>query len=138
MDEPELRYADGPTTTVSAVVAATPAEVWALVTDVNLSARFSGEFQGAEWIDGATTAALGSRFVGHNRHPAMGEWDSTSTVVELDHERAFAWAVSDPDAPGALWRFTLDAVDGGTRLTQTVRLGPGRSGLTLAIEAMPD
>lgn len=138
MDEQELRYADGPTASVTAVVAAPPADVWALVTDINLSARFSSELQGAEWLDGATELALGARFAGHNRHPAAGEWESTSTVVELEPERSFAWAVSDPNNPAALWRFTLEPADGGTRVTQSVRIGPGRSGLSPAIEAMPD
>ena len=36
------------------------------------------------------------------------------------------------------WRFTVEKVPGGSRLRYHVRLGPGRSGLTPAIEAMPD
>jgi hypothetical protein len=43
-----------------------------------------------------------------------------------------------PDVAAAQWRFTLEPVDGGTRVSQWVRLGPGRSGLTPAIERMPD
>ena len=34
--------------------------------------------------------------------------------------------------------FTFEPVDGGTRLTQWCRLGPGRSGLNPAIDKMPD
>ena len=42
--------------------------VWALVTDIDLPARFSSEFQGATWLDDGP--AVGARFVGHNHHPA--------------------------------------------------------------------
>jgi len=50
------------------------------------------------------------------------------------------WAVGDPDQPSALWRFTLvaDADGTGTRLTQWMQIGPGPSGISAAIEAMPD
>lgn len=133
-----LRYADGPTTEVSRVIPATPSELWPYVTDINLSARFSSEFQGAEWLDGATGPSLGARFVGTNEHPVVGRWQVTCTIVELEPERAIGWVVEDVDDPAARWRFTLEPVEGGTRVTQWCRIGPGRSGLSPAIERMPD
>ncbi|MFN3256821.1 MAG: SRPBCC family protein [Ilumatobacter sp.] len=133
-----LRYAEGPTTEVSRVIAASPADLWEHVTDINLSAKFSTEFQGAEWLDGATEPALGARFRGSNEHPAVGSWQVECTIVEYEPERAVGWAVQDPDDPAARWRFTLEAVDGGTRVTQWCQLGPGRSGLTPAIKRLPE
>ena len=60
-------------------------------------------------------------------------------VTECAPPRAFEWAVGDPDFPSARWRFDLDPQPGGgTRLRQWVRIGPAPSGLTPAIEAMPD
>jgi hypothetical protein len=50
----------------------------------------------------------------------------------------FAWAVGDPGQPSATWRFTLRPEHAGTTLSQLVRLGPGRSGLSIAIGQMPD
>ena len=41
MDADQLRYADGPSTEATTTIAATPAAVWALVTDIQLPARFS-------------------------------------------------------------------------------------------------
>jgi uncharacterized protein YndB with AHSA1/START domain len=133
-----LRYADGPTTEVSRVIPARPERIWALVSDIQLPARFSTEFQGAEWLDGARGPALGARFRGTNRHPVVGEWQAECTVVEYEPGRVFGWQVTGPDGPAAQWRFTLEPVDGGTRLTQWCRIGPGRSGLSPAIEKMPD
>lgn len=133
-----LRYADGPTTEVSRVIAASPGALWPLVSDVDLPARFSSEFRGAEWLDGATRAELGARFRGTNEHPVVGRWQVECTIVEYEPERVIGWEVAGPDGAAARWRFTLEPVDGGTRVTQWCRIGPGRSGLSPAIERMPD
>ena len=132
------RFADGPTVAVEVRVDAPPEAVWPAVTDVDLPARFSEEFRGGTWAEGAAGPALGARFEGRNSHPRIGEWRTTSTVVAYEPGRLFAWAVGDPEHPGASWRFELEADGDGTRLRQRVRLGPGPSGLTPAIEAMPD
>jgi hypothetical protein len=134
----ELRYADGPSTEVSTVIAAPAATVWALVTDIALPAKFSSEFEGAEWLDGATGPSLGARFVGHNRHPAAGAWDTVSTICELEPARRFGWVVGDADHPSAQWRFDLAERQNTTTLTQWMRMGPARSGINVAIDAMPD
>ena len=133
----QLRYADGPTTEVSRVFAASPGDLWEYVADINLPARFSSEFQGAEWLDGATEPALGARFRGTNEHPVVGRWQVECTIVEYEPEQVIGWIVNDPADPAARWRFSLEPVDGGTRLTQWCQIGPGRSGLSPAIERMP-
>jgi len=132
-----MRYADGPTADVTVLVEAPPERVWPLVTDIDLPARFSSELQGARWLDEGR--GLGARFVGRNQHPVAGTWETTCVVTECAPPRAFEWAVGDPDFPSARWRFDLDPQPGGgTRLRQWVRIGPAPSGLTPAIEAMPD
>jgi uncharacterized protein YndB with AHSA1/START domain len=133
-----MRYADGPSVEVEVHVDAPPARVWELVSDIDLPARFSEEFQGAEWIEDAAGPALGARFQGTNRHPAIGEWQTTSVLVALESERVFAWAVGDADNPSSSWRFELEPDGDGTRLRQSCVLGPGPSGLSRAIEQRPD
>lgn len=98
----------------------------------------SSELQSVEWLDGTVGPALGARFLGRNRHESFGEWANTSSIVEFDQGRVFAWAVGDPDDPAAIWRFQLTPKDSGTRLRQWAQLGPGPSGLSFAIERMPD
>jgi len=137
-DQPELRYSDCPTTQAELMVAAAPAVVWALVCDIQLPARFSSEFDGGEWLDGATRPALGARFTGRNHHPAVGSWQTTSTICEYEPEQVLGWAVGSPGRPAARWRFTLAAEADGTRLTQWMQIGPGPSGVSTAIEARPD
>lgn len=130
------RYADGPTVEVETVVRAPVATVWELVTDISLPGRFSSEFRGAEWLDEGP--ALGARFVGHNAHPSLGEWDTTSWVTRFEPPLAFGWAVSDPEHPSATWWYELEDGADGVRLRQGGRMGPAPSGLTIAITAMPD
>ncbi|MFJ4715402.1 SRPBCC family protein [Streptomyces sp. NPDC088785] len=133
------RYADTPTVEVRRGIAAPPQRVWELVTDIGLMPELSDELQSVAWVGEPGGPEVGARFVGRSRHPSFGEWETTSYVVECAPCQVFAWAVSDPEHPSALWRFTLDtADDGSTALTQWVRLGPGRSGLSYAIDRMPD
>ncbi|PVY96540.1 SRPBCC family protein [Actinomycetospora cinnamomea] len=139
-----MRYAEGPTAEAAVHVEAPPARVWPLVSDIAVVAETSEELQEAQWLpapDGPAEGdapAVGHRFRGRNAHPQVGEWETVSEVVECDEERAFAWAVTDPANPTALWRFTLRPVAGGTELRQRARMGPGPSNLTTVIERMPD
>lgn len=133
-----MKYADGPTVEVAVVIDAPAERVWALISDIDLPARFSSEFQGSHWMDGATGPAPGARFVGRNRHPATGEWETTCVVTECEPGRSFGWAVGDADYPSASWRFDIEDEGSGVRLRQWARLGPAPSGLTPAILAMPD
>lgn len=132
------RYADTPTVEVRTWIAASPARVWAFVSDIGLMPSLSPELQSAHWLDDVTEPALGARFIGRSRHEALGEWETTSHLVEFEPERLFAWAVEDPANPSALWRFRLEPRDGGTELSESAQIGPGRSGLSLAIDQMPD
>ena len=132
------RYADTPTVEVQTWIDALPTRVWALVTDILLMPELSDELQSVEWISADATPMLGATFLGHSKHDALGEWSTVCYVVEYEPDRVFAWAVADPDEPTATSRFTLVPENGGTTLKQWMRLGPARSGLSFAIDAMPD
>ena len=124
--------------TVSLDIAAPVERVWDVVTDVTVMPRFSTELQHVEWDEGFARAELGARFLGTNRHVAIGEWTTRSEVVEFEPNRVFGWAVGDPANPAATWRFELSPTREGTRLTYTARIGPGRSGVTWLISREPD
>lgn len=144
-----MKYLDSPSTEVATDIEAPPRSVWALVTDIELPARFSSELQRVEWLDGASGPVVGASFAGHNRHPVLGDWRTVSYVAELEAERVFGWVVvdadgifggeaADPDRPMARWRFVLEPQGGGTAVRISVRMGPARSGLNLAIDQRPD
>lgn len=130
-----MKYAEGPTVEVAVVVDAPVDAVWALVSDIATAARFSSELVEAVWVD---PPGPGARFRGRSRHAALGEWETVSYVVRRDPPHAFAWAVTDPGQPSASWWYELDPRPGGVHVRHGVRVGPGPSGLTPAITAMPD
>jgi uncharacterized membrane protein len=132
------RYADKPVVEVRVWIDAPPARVWELVSDIELMPSLSSELQSVEWLDGANGPVAGARFTGRSKHEALGEWETTSGVVEFEPERVFGWTVGDPADPAALWRFQLEPNNGGTELSEWMQLGPGRSGLSFAIDRMPD
>jgi len=131
-------YADAPTVAVQIYIEAPPERVWALVSDIYLMASLSAELQEVAWLDGVTGPAVGHRFVGRSANQFLGTWETVSTIVECDEPRSFVWAVGDRDDPSSTWRFTLRPDGAGTVLEQWARMGPARSGLNLAIDAMPD
>lgn len=132
------RFADNPTVEASTWIDADPGRVWSLVSDIALMPTLSNELQAVEWTDGANAPRVGARFIGHNSHEAFGQWSTTSQIVVCDEAREFAWAVGDPEHPSATWRFRLTPRDGGTTLNYWTQMGPARSGLSAAIDAMPD
>jgi uncharacterized protein YndB with AHSA1/START domain len=132
-----MRYADGPSTDMRIHIDAPPERVWGPVTDIHLMARISSELMTVRWCDGVDGPCVGATFVGRNRHEALGEWETTSTVIDCERPSVFAWAVEDVERPAALWRFTLRPNGTGTVLTQWVRIGPGESGLNIVIDRMP-
>ncbi|WP_018180525.1 SRPBCC family protein [Jongsikchunia kroppenstedtii] len=131
---------DAPTTEATIKIDATPAAVWDLITDITLPARYSPELQSVQWLDGATEVAVGARFQGNNQNPHIGEWSTTSRIVEVEPQRRLVWQIEgDPAAePPATWGFEIDEATGGVILRQWARLGPGPSGLSMAIATMPD
>lgn len=127
---------DQPSVSVSAQIGAPAERVWEFVSDIAVMPRFSDELQAVAWLDD-DAPRLGARFTGTNAHPLIGTWQTQSCVVAFDPPRVFAWAVGDPEAPAATWRFDLHGGQAGTRLQYTATLGPGRSGVTMLIEREP-
>ena len=132
------RYTDNPTVQVQTWIGASPRRVWELVSDIELMPTMSQELQSVEWLDGAREPAVGAKFIGRSKHESLGEWATTSHVIECEPQRVFAWAVEDPANPTAIWRFRLEPENGGTELSEWMQMGPARSGLSFAIDRMPE
>lgn len=133
------RYSDCPTVSSSVRIEASADRVWSLVSDISLPTRFSSELCAVEWSASVEVPGVGARFVGHSAHPAIGEWQTTCVVTVFDRNRCFEWRVGDPDRPSSIWRFTIVPLDdSAVTLEQWFQMGPARSGLNAAIDAMPD
>lgn len=131
-------YADTPTVAAQTYIEASPRRVWECVSDIQLMPRLSAELRSVHWLDEASGPAPGARFAGQNEHDALGSWETISTIVTCEPEHSFAWAVGSPEYPSSIWRFTLRPEGSGTVLEQWTQMGPARSGLSYAIDAMPD
>ncbi len=108
------------TGSASRVVAASPAKVWELVSDVTRTGEWSPENEGATWVSGEP-GAVGARFRGRNRR-GKATWSTTCEVVESAPGRVFAFVVGRPEKPSTTWRYELEPVDGGTRVTESFAL----------------
>ena len=136
-----VRLADGPGTVAEIDINAPASAIWPFLTDINLSSRFSNEFQGAEWVDDTLVdgqPVVGSSFVGTNENPSFGEFKVQSFIDTYEQDVAFGWRTSSIESPGARWRFEIEPNGSSSRLRYAAALGPGPSGLTIAIESMPD
>lgn len=133
-----MRYRDHPTVEVEERMTGDASTIWALVTDITMPARFSAELQDVEWLDGATGVKIGNRFRGHNRHEALGEWSTECIVLEVEPGRRWVWAVRAGENQMATWGFEVDPGRNAVTVRQWARMGPDPSGLSVAIEAMPD
>lgn len=133
-----MHYRDQPTVQVETSIEGDPDAIWELVTDIELPARISGELQSVEWLDGATSVAIGNRFRGTNRNDDIGEWSTVCTVIEVDPGRRWVWQVMSEDNVMATWGFEVDPGRTGVTVRQWARMGPDPSGLSMAISTVPD
>jgi ligand-binding SRPBCC domain-containing protein len=103
---------------------APPEQVWALVSDITNTGRFSPETFEAEWVDGFSEPAVGARFRGHVRRNGRGPvyW-TTCTITACERGREFAFAVgSGPEKAIINWSYKFEPIDGGTDATESFAL----------------
>ncbi|MGQ0629800.1 MAG: SRPBCC family protein [Sporichthyaceae bacterium] len=115
----------------SIVIAASPEVVYDLVSDVTRTGEWSPIVQACWWDEGSS-AQVGHGFTGRNVLPER-TWETHCEVVAAEPGAAFGWVVGD-----ALvwWMYTMNAVAGGTELTEAWRFLPG--GIALMHERYPD
>ncbi|MFF5336513.1 SRPBCC family protein [Streptomyces sp. NPDC013181] len=109
----------------SIVVHAAPQEVYARLSDPTAMGRWSPENLGARVRGGRREAYVGMVFDGRNQRGAM-RWTTRCTVTAADPGRRFAFRVHAIGArrpllraPIATWEYRFEAVEGGTRVTET-------------------
>ena len=110
---------------VSVWMAATPAAVWDLVSDVTRIGEFSPETFEARWTRGSTGPEVGAYFAGHVKRNGVGPtyW-SPCRVTRCEPERVFEFSVGTDKVTANNWGYRLDPKDGGTLVTEYFRLEP--------------
>ncbi|QHY93840.1 Polyketide cyclase / dehydrase and lipid transport [Streptomyces sp. S4.7] len=115
----------------SVVIAASPTAVYGRISRPALMGRWSPENPGATvrtrdgGRGGAPDTYVGMVFDGHDRRGRM-RWTTRCTVTAADADERFAFRVHaigirTPRLRGPIagWEYRLEAVDGGTRVTET-------------------
>jgi uncharacterized protein YndB with AHSA1/START domain len=99
----------------SVTIDAAPEQVWALVSDITQTGKWSPSNTGGKWIMGASGPAVGARFIGFNKR-GMARWPTTCKVIECERPSKFAFQVNENKMQ---WGFRIEPAEGGgTVLTQ--------------------
>lgn len=121
-------------------VAATPDQVYAVVSDLPRSGEWSPECRGGEWISGAP-GAVGAVFRGENLRQesvvawaplVRGTWHTECRVVAAEPGRTFRWMMLShaQEDQESVWGFDVrPGADGGSVLTHHFRMGKATRGI---------
>ncbi|MEG3586152.1 MAG: SRPBCC family protein [Actinomycetota bacterium] len=104
--------------TATREIAASPNEVWDLITDLPNMGRWSPENDGGKWIKGSSGPELGAKFSGENSWEGKS-WKAPVTITEFDAPRRFAFEMRVRPIGGADWSFDIEPTPGGCKVTQT-------------------
>jgi Polyketide cyclase / dehydrase and lipid transport len=103
---------------VSRTIAATPAELYAIVSDVTRTPELSPEIVKAEWV-GDGGPFVGARFRATNKVSRGPSWTNEPEVLVADPGREFAFVRREKTAGHVEWRYRFEPVEGGTRVTES-------------------
>jgi uncharacterized membrane protein len=104
------------------VVIEAPAErIYQLVADLPRMGDWSPECRQVEWLAGSTGPAEGARFIGHNQGGPLGlmKWSRRGRVLSAEPGREFAFVTEEGGRESTQWRYLLEPVEGGTRVTES-------------------
>lgn len=123
----------------SVPVAASPEDVYAVVSDLPRSGEWSTECTGGSWVHG-TPATVGAVFRGVNFRAqevvawapvVRGEWTTESEVVVAEAGRRFSWSMRNGagEKQDSVWTFEVAAEGTGSVLIHHFRMGDPTEGI---------
>lgn len=115
----------------SAVVAAPPAQVFDLLADPRRHSEIDGSGTVKGVVSGPDRLSLGARF-GMRMHLGL-PYVIRNEVVELVPDRRIAWR----HLGHHVWRYELEPVEGGSRVTETFDWSRARSPRALELLGIP-
>jgi hypothetical protein len=111
-----------PTATTGEVrieIDAAPSVVYELVSDITRMGEWSPECYRCEWLDGATAAAVGAKFRGHNRLGKV-RWTTDAVVTTADSGQEFAFTTLHKDGrEETLWHYKFHQLAAGTEVIES-------------------
>ena len=113
--------------TAAITIDAPPAQVWALVADLERMSAWSPQV--VKTVALGKPVRLGTRFVNLNRQGGK-RWPTTAKVVRYEPEREIAFRITENRT---VWSFQLEVADGGTLLTHRRETPEGISALSTVL-----
>ncbi|MFI5693431.1 SRPBCC family protein [Kribbella sp. NPDC051586] len=101
-----------PDLTESVSVAASPATLYSLVSDLPRMREWSPECTRVTW------SVVGERFVGHNRAGVV-RWFTFGRVVAAEPGRRFAFSIHFGPIPISLWEYDFTPIGTGCSVTES-------------------
>ena len=117
-----------PTLEESLVVAHSPEQVWALISDLTQMPRWSPQVRKTVVSGGSTR--LGATMINFNRRGPLW-WPTRAKVVAYEAPRHLAFRIAEN---ATVWSFTLEPTDGGTRIIERRDAPSGISKLSLVLQ----
>jgi uncharacterized protein YndB with AHSA1/START domain len=102
---------------ISRDIAASPEAVYAAISDITRMGEWSQECHSCEWQEGFDHAAVGAKFVGHNRN-GEHEWTTNATIIEADPGRSFVFECSMYDFHFSTWGYRIEPTATGCTVTE--------------------
>lgn len=120
-------------------IAASPAEVYAVVGDLTRSGEWSPECVRGSWISGEP-GTVGAVFRGENVRAddvvawapvVRGTWFTESEVVAAEPGRTFQWSMrtKSGEKQDSVWTYDIEPADDGCVLTHRFRMGTPTEGI---------
>lgn len=108
-----------PHDSVSIDIEAPPERVYELVSDVTRMGEWSPECRSCRWARGATGPEVGARFWARNKGRRGPSWVNAPKVTAAEPGREFAFNRSGPGIGSYTWRYVMEPLPTGTRLTES-------------------
>lgn len=107
-----------PTATGTIEVAAPPARVYSLISDLDSLGSLAEETVRLKPLSGTKTAGVGTRFRGSQRRGARF-WTTVSTVTDASPGSVFAFDVKSLGVPVARWQYQISPSATGCTVTES-------------------
>lgn len=103
-------------------IAATPRQVYELISDPGTLAELAAEYATFRWLGNANSPTVGARFKGSNKH-GWRRWSTIATITDADPGARFAFDVTVEAGPlsvnGARWQYDIEPTERGCTLSES-------------------
>lgn len=103
---------------VTLEIAAQPDQVWELIADVTRMGEWSPVCRRCEWMDGATRADVGARFIGHSRQGPL-RWSRPCEITVSDPGRELSFRTLFKEQESTRWHYRLESTATGTMVVES-------------------